>query len=136
MKTTAKLLFLAILFVGIGCSKYEEGPFSIKSKMARITNTWKPIKYYYPNGTSTSDVDNGLATLRKDGSATLQLGEGDLVINLNGTWRFIDDKEGINVNVSAFGVNSNEDFEIVKLTSKILKLRDKDGTVIEYKAMD
>lgn len=137
MKTIVKLLFLSLLFVSLSCSKYEEGSyFTLKTKMNRITNTWKPVKYYYPNGSSTSEVDEGLITLRKDGSASLQLGEGDLVFNLNGTWNFINDKEGVNVYVSALGQTSNENYEIVKLTSKVLKVRDKNDTVIEYEAID
>ncbi len=48
-------LFVAIVLVGTGCKKYEDGPaFSLRSKKARLVNYWK-IDKWFQNGTDYTD---------------------------------------------------------------------------------
>ena len=135
MKTTVKLLLVIFLLTSFGCSKYDEGSFfTLKSKKGRITNTWIPVQYVYPNGTSTNDVDEGEITLDKDMNASLSINFNGTIFTIPGSWKFINDKEGINLTVSAFNFTESRDFEIIKLTSKELWVRDKDLVVTHYKA--
>ncbi len=128
MKTIINFLLLALLFTFIGCSKYEDGPaFSLLTKKARITNTWKMEKYVYDNGTSTTDVDEGTMTLNKDMSANLSLGAGG--ISLAGTWEFINDKEGIRITFTIFGTTSTKEYTILRLKSKELWVYDAEESV-------
>ena len=119
MKTTVQLLLVIFLLTSSGCSKYEEGSFfTIRTKKGRITNTWIPVKYVYPNGSSTTDVAEGEITLDKDMSASLSVEFGGTVFSVPGSWKFIDDKQGINVTVSAFNFSDSRNYEIVKLKSR------------------
>ncbi|HTO39013.1 MAG TPA: hypothetical protein VL021_11355 [Brumimicrobium sp.] len=130
MKTTTQLLLLVFLFTLLGCSKYEEGNASIISAKIRICRTWEPIKYHYSDGSSTSNVDKGFVTLRKDMTGTIQIGQGALSISINGHWKFFDNNTKINFKANGI----DDDYEIVKLSLNTLKLRDKLNTVIEYEA--
>lgn len=135
MKTTAQLLLLLFILTSVGCSKYEEGSFfTIRSKKGRITNTWIPVKYIYSNGTSTTDVARGEITLDKDMSASVGIEFNGAIVSVPGNWKFIDDKLGINVSVSVLSFTDNRDYEIVKLKSKELWVRDNDGMVTHFKA--
>ena len=128
MKTTINFLLVILLFMFIGCSKYEDGPaFSLLTKKARITNTWKIEKYVYDNGTSTTDVDEGKMTLNKDMSANVSFGTGG--ISLAGTWEFINDKEGIRITFTIFNSTSTKDYTILRLKSKELWVYDADESV-------
>ncbi|MBW7868215.1 MAG: hypothetical protein H3C31_07830 [Brumimicrobium sp.] len=131
MKLNFKLLSLLLMvFVVVSCSKYEEGGISILTKKARLCKTWKPVRYIYKNGTSTTNVDKGLIELKKDQTANWTIYMGSTPVIATGNWNFINDKAGLNINVTAFGFNLNNDYEIVRLEAKDLRVRDKDGTVI------
>ncbi|WP_299201005.1 hypothetical protein [Brumimicrobium sp.] len=135
MKTATKLILFLFLFTSIGCSKYEEGSFfTLRTKKARITNTWIPVKYVYPNGSSSTNVDEGEITLSKDMTATWKLMFNNEMYTVPGSWKFIGDKQGINVTVSVFNFTESQDFEIVKLKSKKLWVRDSDGVVTHFEA--
>ncbi|HZH85752.1 MAG TPA: hypothetical protein VFD77_00450 [Brumimicrobium sp.] len=137
MKTTLKLLLVIFLLTSAGCSKYEEGSFfTIKTKKGRITNTWEPVKYVYSDGSSSTDVVPGKITLDKDMSASVGVEYNGSLVSVPGTWRFINDKEGINITVSLFTYSDSRDYEIVKLKSKELWVRDKDQVVTHFKATD
>lgn len=129
MKKIINILLVVFLFSVVGCTKYDDGPaFSLLSKKARITNTWKMEKYIYDNGTSTTDVDEGTMTLNKDMSATMSIGvTGGFA--LTGTWEFIEDKGGIRLSFNIFNTITNKDYTILRLKSKELWVYDKDDKV-------
>lgn len=129
MKTAINFFLVCVLFSFLGCSKYEDGPaFSLLTKKARITNTWKMDKYIYDDGTSTNDVDNGTMKLDKDMTATLSL-EATNGIALSGVWEFVDHKEGLRITFQVFSSTTIKDFKILRLKSKELWVYDKDEKV-------
>lgn len=94
---TTKNIFFIILIIGaslMGCKKYPEGPaLSLRSKTARVANTWK-IESYTINGvdnTSALKNINYTETYDKDGnySYNSSLGTG------SGKWEFQSGKEQI-----------------------------------------
>lgn len=128
MKAIMNLLLAVLLISFVGCTKYEDGPgFSLKTKKARITNTWKMEKYVYDNGTSTTDVDEGKMTLNKDMSASMSIGTGGF--SISGTWDFIDDKGGVRLTFNVLNTTTNKEYTILRLKSKELWVYDKDGKV-------
>lgn len=101
MKKT--LLFAAlIIMIASGCKKYPDGPaISLRSKTARVSNTWK-VEQYLLNGvdkTSDFNVDkrNYIETYTKDGkwSRSYIDPNGDPKSDA-GTWTFDSKKEIIN----------------------------------------
>lgn len=124
-----------LLITSAGCSKYEEGSFfTVLTKKARITNTWEPVKYVYPNGSSSTDVDEGQIKLDKDMNVSWDIDFDGTTFSVPGKWRFIDDKLGINITVSAFNYQESRDFEILKLTNKELWVRDQNDLVTHFEA--
>jgi len=92
-----KNIFFSILIIGaslMGCKKYPEGPaLSLRSKTARVANTWK-VESYTINGvdnTSALKSINYTETYDKDGnySYNSSLGTG------SGKWEFQSSKEQI-----------------------------------------
>lgn len=135
MKITTKLLVLMLILVSMGCSKYDEGSFfTILTKKARITNTWIPQEYIYPNGTSTTDVEEGEIKLDKDMNASMGIDFNGSLIVIPGTWKFINDKQGVRVSLSALSFTQVDDYEILKLTSKELWVKDENGIITHFKA--
>lgn len=136
MKLVIKLFLVMFFITSIeGCSKYEEGSyFTIIPKKARITNTWIPVKYVYSDGSVSTDIIEGKVTLEKDMSASLVVDNGGTGVSVSGTWKFIDDKTGINTKFNLLGYSSDDDYEIVKLTNKELWLRDQYNKVTHYEA--
>jgi hypothetical protein len=135
MKTNVILIMAVLLITSAGCSKYEEGSFfTVLTKKARITNTWEPVKYVYPNGSSSTDVDEGQIKLDKDMNVSWDIDFDGTTFSVPGKWRFIDDKLGINITVSAFNYQESRDFEILKLTNKELWVRDQNDLVTHFEA--
>lgn len=94
--TTKNILFI-ILIIGASltsCKKYEDGPaFSLRSKTARVANTWK-VESYTINGTdytSTFKNINYTETYDKDGNFSYNSSAG----NGSGKWEFQSDNEQI-----------------------------------------
>lgn len=94
---TTKNIFFIILIIGAslsGCKKYEEGPaLSLRSKTARVANTWK-VESYAINGvgvTSSLTSINYTETYDKDGSYSYNSSSG----GGSGKWEFQSDKEQI-----------------------------------------
>lgn len=115
---TTKKIFAIILIIGASltsCKKYEEGPaFSLRSKTARVANTWK-VESYTINGTdytSTLTNINYTETYDKDGnysySSTTDAGSGK--------WEFQSDKEQIKR--SGVSGQSTETLFILRLKEK------------------
>ena len=95
---TTKNIFSIILIIGVsltGCKKYEEGPaLSLRSKTARVENTWK-VESYTINGvgvTSSLTSINYTETYDKDGSYSYNSSSG----GGSGRWGFQSNEEQIN----------------------------------------
>ncbi|MBA3971550.1 MAG: hypothetical protein H0X46_05295 [Bacteroidetes bacterium] len=95
MKTKTIFTFMVILAASIvGCKKYEDGPvLSLRSKTARVANTWK-VESYTINGsdfTSTLTNINYTETYDKDDNYSYNSSAG----SGSGKWVFESDKEQI-----------------------------------------
>ena len=121
-----KIIIYSFLFISLGagfssCGKYEEGPnFTLLSKKARITNTWK----------FTSQTQNGIdvtpdpmsysltKTLKKDGTLDADLTIFSQPFTSSGSWAFSDDKEDLILT----DPTGTQTYEILKLTNSELKV--------------
>ena len=107
----------ALLFLGVlaGCKKYEEGPaLSLRSKNARVANTWKVESYTINASDYTSELTsiNYTETYDKDGnysySSTFDTGSGK--------WEFQSDK--MEIKRSGVSGQSTESLHILCLKHK------------------
>ncbi len=97
MTMTTKNIFSIILIIGAsltGCKKYEEGPaLSLRSKTARVANTWK-VESFTINGvdnTSSLTSINYTETFDKDGNYSYNSSAD----TGSGKWEFQSDNEQI-----------------------------------------
>lgn len=116
MKT--KTIIACALLIGAlftGCKKYENGPaLSLRSKTARVANTWK-VESYTENGTDLTSLltnINYTETYDKNGgySYNSSVGSG------SGKWEFQSGKETIKR--SGVSGQSSETLYILRLTEK------------------
>ena len=124
-KFKISLVLIGILAFAAGCSTYPDGPvISLKSKEARIANTWKVEKATDKDGEdNTSTFEDYRFTFSEDGSAIM-----DASIEYNGTWELRDDDETFHIKVSAVGgvLSFDHEFTINRLTENEFWLQDKD----------
>ncbi len=121
----AAVALVATLFI-TACGKYEEGPkLSLRSKKARVANTWKiaggTVSITDSTGNTTSsdvepDEDYSI-TIEKDG--TWKDSDDD-----SGTWEFSDDKEKLKMTYEEDGVSTTFESEILKLKNDEMWLKD------------
>jgi len=113
-----KLLIVSACLALISCGKYESGPkFSLKTKKARISNTWKIEEFiiHIPyNGTSYGAQFDETARFYFDKNGIYKY-TGINNLNCNGVWKLINNSENILINT---------DCDIDTLT--ILKLKSKE----------
>ncbi|MBL4578734.1 MAG: hypothetical protein JKX74_09695 [Flavobacteriales bacterium] len=121
------LFFASILILTsfASCKKYEEGPaFTLSTKKARVANEWK-VDYAFDfddNLEVTSDYVGETWEFTKDGEWT----ERDSgIIDKTGTWEFVSDKEGLQINRTGTGTSTSV-YTILKLKQKEMWLKDKD----------
>lgn len=155
---TISALFIMSLVVLNSCSKYEEGPgFSLRSKKARLENTWKFDKI--TNLTTGEvktvaeffDMDSGDDSLgldfqidikmefKKDGTGSMIYSMMGLAFNIPSTWVFAGDT-GLDVifDFTQFDDSAEKEtmkFEILRLANKELWLKyseTEDGVTQEY----
>jgi len=140
MKNILKLTFAA-LFLGAvtlsSCGKYEEGPaISLRSKKARIANTWMVEKYMENGVDQTSAFNSSLAnytfTMDKDGTYTLSFTILGVPVSDAGTWELVDDKMSLQTLSNQSG-STPDKTPIIKLKEKELwtKETDSSGDIIE-----
>ncbi len=126
-----KKLLPLLLLIGLltACGKYEEGPnLSLASKKSRAVNDWTLSEQYDENGDQVSNPISMQLSLMKDDTwtqswATIQTGSG--------TWAFDDDKGYIVLTTDGIFVSTTK-YEILRLKSKELWIRNEAGTV-EYR---
>ena len=128
MKKLAIYVFaLSLTAAGISsCGKYEEGPgFSLMSKKARVTNTWKLTKVEV-NGQDNTPSESSYSltmTLKDDETLSASYTIFNLPYNVTGTWAFSSDKANLILTDNS-GTSTNE---IIRLTNKEMKLRQIDA---------
>ena len=128
MKKLAIYVFaLSLTAAGISsCGKYEEGPgFSLMSKKARVTNTWKLTKVEV-NGQDNTPSESSYSltmTLKDDETLSATYTIFTLPYNVTGTWAFNSDKSDLILTDNS-GTSTNE---IIRLTNKEMKLRQIDA---------
>ncbi len=128
MKKLAIYVFaLSLTAAGISsCGKYEEGPgFSLMSKKARVTNTWKLTKVEW-NGEDNTPSESSYSltmTLKDDETLSATYTVFNIPYNVTGTWAFSSDKANLILTDNS-GTSTNE---IIRLTNKEMKLRQIDA---------
>lgn len=123
-----KYLFVFVLFtLSIqSCTKYADGPsFSLLTKKARITNTWKLESYMINNSDYTPEAEIKL-TIEKDGTfseSTVINALGQIQsTHRHGTWMFMEGKAQISMTES--GTNTLPvNYSIRELKSSRFKIR-------------
>lgn len=124
----ATLFFFVAAFGMAACNKYEEGPVvSLRSKKARLANTWQVDEVYDDEGEkvemdSTSNND-ATQTFEKDGGYKMEVpnfGE------LTGEWEFDDDKEKVIITMEFFGQTDESEYTILRLKNDELWYEDED----------
>lgn len=96
-QTAALIMVLTIsLIIAIpGCKKYEEGNgISLRSRTARVSNTWKVENYKVNDNDLTSLVTNYTETFSKTGDYSYDWGSA----NNKGTWNFQNNDKEIKLN--------------------------------------
>jgi hypothetical protein len=133
MKANLKTLFFIVTIeysvILTSCKKYPEGPsLSLRTKSARLSNSWKIQSYKFNNIDSTTFVksyllNNYLLTINKQGSYSMQynvvLGFLSIPFNEAGKWAFSNNKKNViftkeSGNTPA-SVGSNSNWEILRL---------------------
>jgi len=114
-KNIIVLLFTAItvLSTSTGCKKYPDGPdFSLRTRKARVANTWKIENFKVGGVDLTSLVTGYTETFTTSGAYSYTWG----VLNGSGTWTFQNDFAEIRLNGS--DEQSNRVLTILKLEEK------------------
>ncbi len=134
-----KLLFaltLPIIIFGLSCKKYEEGPqISFISDVNRISQTWALVSETSSSTTTTYTVEESPQTST---FATDSTGEATYTIlgistSLSFTWEFVNDTQ---LTMSYNGLSGSTTMTIIKLSSKEMWLRENDGDVSKWSAID
>ena len=123
---------LLLVFGLIACNTFPDGPIiSIKSKSARIANTWKVTKATDSDGADkTSSFDNYTYIFEEDGTAQVTYTIASINFKLNGTWELLEDDTVFHLNVQdgTTLIKINQEFIINRLTQDEFWLADKDDT--------
>ncbi|MFT6002016.1 MAG: hypothetical protein ACI95T_000774 [Flavobacteriales bacterium] len=130
MKKTIKLIpviFASILIFGTSCNKYEDGPkLSLRSKKARMTNTWKIITATDADDDVTAGYEGITWTFTEDGSYT-RGGEtaAGFEPNETGKWEFgkIDGRNKTQLIISTDGIVTPKKWIITRLKNDELWLK-------------
>ena len=140
MKNSIRVSLAAMVLVALtlsSCGKYDEGPaISLRSKKARISNTWM-VEKYMENGVDqtqafNSSIANYQMTMDKDGSYTVSGTVAGFPFSDAGTWELLDDKVTLQTLSNQSG-STPDKTTIIRLKEKELwtKYTDSGGTVIE-----
>jgi hypothetical protein len=135
MKTVYKfILLIAAILVFDGCNKYVDGPkFSLRTKKARLTNTWKLDKLTIGGTDVTADflaaAGDYKMTIHKDGTYKVDGNFPD-----DGKWELGEDKDDAFMTSNAPNTYAAVVFRILKLKSKEMTWRhtESNGTYTIY----
>ncbi len=130
IRNTIILLAAVAVLPFVSCKKYEEGPaLSLRSKAARVANTWK-IESYTVNGTDqTANIQallpNYTETYDKDGNYSFAY-TGN---SGSGRWEF--QNNDLEIKRNGVSNQSSETLIILKLKEKEFWYQIKDGSDTE-----
>ncbi len=129
----ALLVFLIIA----SCNKYEDGPkLSLRTRKARIINTWKVEKYMVGDVDYTASFKTAYpdytVVFDKSGSYTISATYNSVVVSESGTWELSDSKSFLIRNETAPTVQTHSN-EITRLKNDELntKYYDSNGSLVE-----
>lgn len=88
---------LLVLLITASCNKYEDGPkLSLRSRKARIINTWKVNKYLVDGvdntATFNSTYPDYTVVFEKSGSYSISATYNSVVFSETGTWELSESK--------------------------------------------
>lgn len=133
---TIELMTLSVLSIFLisstGCQKYEDGPaFSLRSKKARVANTWEIAKAIEDGNDVTNRYEQYEVEFKTDGDARLKAiystGGATIEFETDGTWEFSNQKENLVMDME--DDNADETYQILKLKENELWLRELGGEV-------
>lgn len=116
IKVSVVLLLLAVMALPVlqGCKKYPEGPsLSLRTRTARVANTWKVDNYKINGSDFTSLVSGYTETFSKEGAYSYSWGNN----SGTGTWAFQNEDQEIRIT----GTSNQDSYTLV-----ILKLEEKE----------
>ena len=120
----SKIIIMALLLaVSIGaCNKYADGPgLSLRTRTARLSNTWKVENYKVNGADFTSLVTNYTETFSSDGSYSYHWGL------LDGTGKWVFQNNDTEVKITGTDNQSSRTLVILKLENKTLWYTHLDG---------
>lgn len=125
--TKISVALVAMALIIPSCKKYDDGPsLSLRSKKARIANTWKIETATRDNKNVSDEYDDFTLDLTKSGGATLTytyfFAGSTFNISTSGTWDLINDKDDLRLDFDAN--DSDVTYRILRLKEKELWLRD------------
>lgn len=134
MKTILKsitALFVGATFILTSCNKYEDGPaFSLRSKTARIANTWQVDKAYEDAEDVTDQYDQYELQMFSNGDARLAalytFGDFTFEFETDGTWEFENNAEDLALDFD--NDDADRTYEILRLKEDELWLKAKGGS--------
>ncbi len=98
-RTRLSIVFIVLCALAIpttqSCKKYEDGPaFSLRTRTARVANTWKVENYKINGDDFTSLVSSYTETFTKKGAYSYSWG----ILDGSGTWEFQNKDAEIKLN--------------------------------------
>ena len=125
MKSISRILvlFLLSVFVLSSCGKYEEGPMiSLLPKMMRLTSQWQLDKLYIDDveQTLSDDDKDDYIDLKDGGVYEIVTVSGSYSTTSTGTWELTSSKEQLVLKYDFGTITYNEEYDILRLTSKEL----------------
>lgn len=132
MKKTTIYLTFALLFIALAsCNKYEEGAnFSFISKKARVVNTWVQVATSITDSNGSSSTNTGYTEIEvafdKDMNYAYTGKFLGFPFSQSGTWSFNSDKTGINLRQDPSQGNDYQQWRLVKLKNRELKIETED----------
>ena len=138
MKSTMILLVMMLTLGSVftSCKKYEDGPgLSLRSKRARVANTWVVSKATDKNGVDiTSEYAGSTWEFKKDGTSLITFDFFGSPIACPGMWTFQEKKERIVFNLNVFGDIETDTMSILMLKQKEMHTEAyRTGEKIEFK---
>ncbi len=129
------ILLWVFIWLFPACAKYEEGPWlSLQSKAKRLEGSWFVEQAFDPEGNNyKAEFDGQIYTFTRDGSLSIRFARPDTTETVEGSWQFIDLKDGLRWTLEAdslrldslsFPYGSPVEFDILRLAKGDLRLID------------
>lgn len=132
------LVLVALVVLATACSKYDEGGLSLRSRAARLANTWN-VANTQINGVTLPSINNEVIVFEKDGTGKRYETDepanelGSLQIPIEFVWEFVDDDTKIKITEYEYDNNNgtyvkgdlddeSDVLQIIKLTEKEVKV--------------